>query len=1539
MQKYLPKHGFVSIGEASRILGVSIKTIRRWDKAGKVESKRLDGKNRYFKLDSLKKLKEEKPLTVSQAAKKLGVSSITLRRLDKKGVFTPKRSQKNFRHYHPREIESFILKRSREEGNSVNNSEGKKNKFIKPFKDFHFLYKSSTESIKTSAHTRFSFGLSRTFIVSAVLFVLLVPSLFVVPQFLKSEKKPSVARFEAQTGSQVLGVSTSKMKLNGTVSFNIPAIFNDDLELKGDLLVNDKKIDLSRLSGSVVTGLTAGTGISVGSGQSPEIKNTGVTSFQGSTGTITLTAGTGITIDGTKITNSLPEAAQNVFKTIKVSSTTFDAGSSTDTLEFAAGSGISITSDTSNKKLTIAGSSTSGWASSGTYVYLSTSTNTVGIGTSTPSSFALQVAGNVGADADNTYNLGSSSKQWANIYGVNIYQNGVALSQLWQRTSGSLAPLNVSDSVNLGATATTSALVHFTGTSGDNSWLNTGNVGIGTTSPSVALDVNGAASLAGNLTFAGARTIASKDLNALTIGNSSTGDLLFTTGTSRQVRFYSSSNYIDSSGNLVLAGNLTVPGTTTLRGVAYTWPSADAVSSGYVLSSNASGQLSWIAQGGGTNWFKQTAVPGAITPINNTMDLLVGGDSTSAAKFAFMNVNSGTATASISGNLTLNSAGIIQSTQNQTLTIGGDSTGDINIKPQNGSGKTSITGNFAQTSSETTATAHSITADSVTTGKVLDISADGLTSGIAINLQSTSTSLEAGKLISADQTVTYTGSKTISGNVLNLSRASTINASAGTLTIDSTSSGAGTSSSSLTFSHTVGTGDNRYLVVSVASNKSVSSVTYAGTTMDSIGTHTYNTTTIVSQFGLKAPASGANNIVVTLSASGNLQGGGISFSNVDQTTPASGFAYGEGAGTTATTTVVSTTSDIVVDVVNLGTSIPNAGAGQTVQWRIKDTNMASGGSTKTGAVSTSMTWTWSGSKIWSSAGVSINHATTVPLTITGALASLTSNCTVTQGSCTDSASLLSLTQNYTSATGAVLKVANSGTGPTAVFTGGNVGVGTASPVFMLDVTTSQAATVSAMITNSSTNADADVLALKVGATTVGTANRYLTFLDGNGDIVGDVQGNGSGGVTYATTGIDFAEYYLKSQILNLKSIDPGTLVCLADDGGVLPCDSSEKNLLGIVSDRAGFVGGGDHAQDPNYVLVGLVGQLPVKVASESGTINSGDPLTSSNITGAVKKATNAGFIIGRALESSAGKDKILVSLGVTWYDPSVFITDAGNLSSATNADSSTLPQTNQVSSISYLVSGGQNIPNTTYQIQHTDIASISARLDQQNELIKSLSSKVELNSQQMSSVSALLSKFENLSLTPFASNSADMVTIKDGLMVVGPASLSDVYISNQLSIGSLTVDKNSINVLGTDLEIQPLKQGGINFLGGLVAIDPEGNLKVGGNAEFAKDVAVSGVLSAKAVNISKGDFADISDTESIASSSAGTSLIKSGKNIRKINSSLVKNDSLIYITPLSDTNNQTVYISNQKEGESFTVSIKNQTEADIKFNFLIINVK
>jgi cysteine-rich repeat protein len=70
--------------------------------------------------------------------------------------------------------------------------------------------------------------------------------------------------------------------------------------------------------------------------------------------------------------------------------------------------------------------------------------------------------------------------------------------------------------------------------------------------------------------------------------------------------------------------------------------------------------------------------------------------------------------------------------------------------------------------------------------------------------------------------------------------------------------------------------------------------------------------------------------------------------------------------------------------------------------------------------------------------------------------------------------------------------------------------------------------------------------------------------------------------------------------------------------------------------------------------VALIGRVPVKVSTENGAIEPGDYLTSSTKPGVAMKATQAGPVIGKALEVYNNSDpnqvgKILVFVNLTWY--------------------------------------------------------------------------------------------------------------------------------------------------------------------------------------------------------------------------------------------------------------------------------------------------
>ncbi|MDO8269413.1 MAG: hypothetical protein Q7T54_01945 [Candidatus Levybacteria bacterium] len=117
--------------------------------------------------------------------------------------------------------------------------------------------------------------------------------------------------------------------------------------------------------------------------------------------------------------------------------------------------------------------------------------------------------------------------------------------------------------------------------------------------------------------------------------------------------------------------------------------------------------------GGGDNFWQYDSTTGIVANGNLTTDFLLGATSTPSAKFAVLNI-AGTQTpvASISAQnasaqaLVLGGDGTIQSVRNNSLTLGGDTTGNIFLRPQNNAGLVTIvhagigTGGLKLTSSE-----------------------------------------------------------------------------------------------------------------------------------------------------------------------------------------------------------------------------------------------------------------------------------------------------------------------------------------------------------------------------------------------------------------------------------------------------------------------------------------------------------------------------------------------------------------------------------------------------------------------------------------------------------------------------------------------------------------------------------------------------------------------------------------------------------------------------------------------------------------------
>lgn len=242
---------------------------------------------------------------------------------------------------------------------------------------------------------------------------------------------------------------------------------------------------------------------------------------------------------------------------------------------------------------------------------------------------------------------------------------------------------------------------------------------------------------------------------------------------------------------------------------------------------------------------------------------------------------------------------------------------------------------------------------------------------------------------------------------------------------------------------------------------------------------------------------------------------------------------------------------------------------------------------------------------------------------------------------------------------------------------------------------------------------------------------------------------------------------------------------------------------------------------------------------------------------------------------------------------------------------------------------------------------------------------------------------------PEANLNAEFARFNQGLIALGGSSFTDVGINGTLRVGTtMRISDTSINTIGTELALQPLRQANISLMGGLVVINTEGN------AIFNKDVTVHGKfaanlivpvpdqdllmqlptdksgkpskfeiqtgtgsaaltvnqygdvvasgsgsfanVAAKAFTIIRGVQADTSLTRTVSEGSGGTAVITANERERTIVTPFIKENSLIYVTPTSQTYGVTPYIARQTE-DSFTIQIPYPVTKDIKLNWWIVN--
>ena len=122
-------------------------------------------------------------------------------------------------------------------------------------------------------------------------------------------------------------------------------------------------------------------------------------------------------------------------------------------------------------------------------------------------------------------------------------------------------------------------------------------------------------------------------------------------------------------------------------------------------------------------------------------------------------------------------------------------------------------------------------------------------------------------------------------------------------------------------------------------------------------------------------------------------------------------------------------------------------------------------------------------------------------------------------------------------------------------------------------------------------------------------------------------------IAFKITGADLAEVYYT----NDNKVRPGTIVSSSGGLNVKIGSSTDKAILGVVSEKPGFAIGDAYPTNLGRpVFVALSGRVPVKVNLEGGEIKLGDRIAVSSIPGIGMKATSSGMTLGIALEDFDG---------------------------------------------------------------------------------------------------------------------------------------------------------------------------------------------------------------------------------------------------------------------------------------------------------------
>lgn len=643
--------------------------------------------------------------------------------------------------------------------------------------------------------------------------------------------------------------------------------------------------------------------------------------------------------------------------------------------------------------------------------------------------------------------------------------------------------------------------------------------------------------------------------------------------------------------------------------------------------------------GGSSNWTLDSA-NGVLFPINNTLDILLGGTATSSAKFGFLNINSGTPTASISAstgnNATyLTGTGTLSTTNMQGLTLGGATTGSVSLAAGSATPALFIAngGNVGIGTTAPTVRLHVVnnsTVDGSWNQGILVENTGGSSGEAAVTFKSAlSSNYWFTGINGADVYDIAYGTGFFNSNVkfrINSNGQIGIGTTVPSATLDV--SGSASLSGDLTFRNTnvahdinIFDGGSLTFRTSVGGN----AVTKAAMTITNSGNVGIGTTAPVGKLDIDGAAVGkalvilnetGDQAIFTASKSGttkflidNNGNVGIGTTNTSNAMlSVSGTSLFQDQITVSNKGIEFTESDTNPTCAsgnfNIYADLSENKLKKCQNGTVSDLDTVGGGGGSSGIVVK-----------YKSADETVNNSATLQ---------------------DDDHLFFSIGANETWTFRFVL-FANSGTSPdlkAAVTAPAGASCKYAAIDAEAAVTTpvvTTCGTATAMLTGTGAYDVYEVVGTVVNGATAGTVN--LQWAQNVAAASNTIVATGSYMHAFILVGSDLAELYYTNE----SDLVPGMVVSLDKNlsAGVLKSAKPyDTNIIGVVSTQPGLVIGEARERSMRTVPIALAGRIPVKVTNENGDIQAGDYLTSSSTPGVAMKATRSGPIIGQALEDA-----------------------------------------------------------------------------------------------------------------------------------------------------------------------------------------------------------------------------------------------------------------------------------------------------------------